>query len=372
VGLLAIQASYRDDKPGTHLALKSHMQRHISDFSRLLMTVALCALVPMGCDAGSTGGNNNDDDPPFDFDDDPFPENPFPDDDVCADVNVLVNGLTPTVQLVIDQSGSMTENFGGQDRWDAVYNTLMGQDGIVDRLDEEVRFGLSLYTSFGGNDGGTCPVIAGVPPALGNYGAIDAQYGPAVPEEDTPTGEAINAVAAQLRNFTEPGPKIIILGTDGEPDTCAEPNPQNGQGLAVQAAQAAFDSGIRTFVISVGDDVGAEHLQDMANAGVGLDPNGTENADFYVALNAGELSSAFDQIVGGVQGCVFTLQGEVDPAKGSQGLVKLDGDDLQFGDDWILLDGKTFEIIGARCDQLQDGNPHQVSAVFPCGTVIVE
>ncbi len=325
----------------------------------------------MGCN-GSLDGNNNNGDPDFDFDDDPFPDDPFPDDAVCADVNVLVNGLTPTVQLVIDQSGSMTDNFGGQDRWDAVYSTLMEQGGIVERLQNDVRFGLSLYTSFDGNSGPTCPILTGVPPALGNFSAIDAEYRPARPEEDTPTGEAIDAVVAQLREFTEPGPKIIILGTDGEPDSCAEPDPQNGQGIAVQAAQRAFDAGIRTFVISVGDDVGAEHLQDMANAGVGLDPNGTENAEFYVALNADDLASAFDQIVGGVQGCVFTLQGEVDPAKGSQGLVKLDGEDLENGVDWILIDGKTFEIIGARCDELQDGNPHQVSAVFPCGTVIVQ
>ena len=41
-----------------------------------------------------------------------------------------------------------------------------------------------------------------------------------------------------LLNDPAPGDKVIVLATDGEPDTCAEPNPQNGQGVAVAAAAA--------------------------------------------------------------------------------------------------------------------------------------
>ena len=56
--------------------------------------------------------------------------------------------------------------------------------------------------------------------ALDNHAAIDAVYGNNNPQDETPTGESIDAVAGQLAAFEENGPKIIILATDGEPDTC--------------------------------------------------------------------------------------------------------------------------------------------------------
>ena len=45
--------------------------------------------------------------------------------------------------------------------------------GVVAQLQSEVIFGASLYTSAGGNAGGTCPVLTTVNPAMDNYTAID-------------------------------------------------------------------------------------------------------------------------------------------------------------------------------------------------------
>jgi len=325
-----------------------------------LLPLAACDGDLGGVGPGSGGGQ----DPK-----DPFPEDPFGDEGVCADVSVRVSGVTPTVSLLIDQSGSMDEAFGGRDRWSAVYDTLMSDGGLVQRLQSEVRFGLDLYTSYGG--GASCPVLTTTAPSLDNFAAMNQVYAPARPAEDTPTGEALHAVAEVLGDFQEPGPKIIVLGTDGEPDTCAEPNPQNGQPQAIAAAQRAFEAGIRTFVVSVGDEVGAEHLQDMANAGVGLPVDGPEDAPYYVALDADELVAAFENIIGGVTGCVFTMDGEVDPSRAGDGMVALDGVILEPGTDWRLLDGKTFEILGAACETIKDGNEHDVAAVFPCGSVVI-
>ena len=347
----------------------------------LSLVIVACALA--GCDAGSVGNNNNN---PNDYDplnppDPPFPDNPFPDDGTCGDINAIVNGTTPTIHLVVDQSGSMDSNFGSTNRWDAVYRTLMEDNGMVSRLQSGVRFGLTLYTSDDGNAGGVCPMLQSVQPKLDNFNAMNAIIGPARPEGDTPTGETINAVTDTLVAVTEPGPKIIIVATDGEPDTCEIPNPSNdsersiAQNASITAAQRAFDKGIRTYVISVGDDVGADHLQQLANVGTGLPPaggTGGEQADYYVALNADDLVNAFGAIVGGVTGCVFTINGEVDPAKAGQGLVSVDGEPLEQGTDWVMLDSKTFEVIGAACDALQDGDLHHLSAVFPCGVIIID
>jgi hypothetical protein len=336
----------------------------------------------MACSPGAVegrGGDNN----PGDLDPNnppppPFDDNPFPEDGVCGDINAVVDGLTPTVQLLIDQSGSMDERFGGTDRWNAVYSTLMGADGVVPRLQSAVRFGLSLYTSYNGNQGGACPAMTTVSPALDNFDSMNAQFAPARPEEDTPTGASIDAAVAQLQADQGPGRKILVLGTDGLPDTCAIPDPETPQEEAtaqqesIAAAQRAFDAGIRVFVVSVGDQVGAAHLQDMANAGAGLPVGGTENEEYFEALDAQALADAFGTIVGGAAGCVFTINGEVDRAKGAQGLVALDGEELSYGDEWVLIDGKSFEILGEACDIIKDGNLHHVSATFPCGSIQID
>lgn len=331
---------------------------------QFVAAIALAFAPACGSGLGDVGPNGVGETP-----ENPFPDDPFGDEGVCADLLVRTSGVIPTVSLLIDQSGSMTDNFGGQDRWSAVRQTLMAPGGVVQRLETSVRFGLDLYTSFDG--GPTCPNLTSMAPSLNNYNAINAIFSPAAPEEDTPTGEAIDAVANALSNFEEQGPKIIVLGTDGEPDTCAEPDPQNGQALSVAAAERAFDRGIRTFVISVGDQVGAGHLQDMANAGVGLSPNAPEPAPYYIALNADELVRAFEEIIGGVTGCIFTLDGQVDISRAGDGMVALDNEFLEPGVEWRLVDGKTIELLGDACDTVQDGDPHDVAAVFPCGEIVV-
>ena len=295
-------------------------------------------------------------------------------DTECAEVDVATDPVIPTVILLVDQSGSMTETFdNNQDRWDAVYDTLMDPaGGVVKPLESTVRFGLTLYSSEGGNNGGTCPILTEVAPALDNHGAIDAVYAMSAPLSDTPTGESLAAVAANLIALQVNGPKVIVLATDGEPDTCAEPNPQNGQPEAIAAAEAAFAMGIQTYIISVGDDVSMQHLQEMANAGVGLDPQGQDLAPYYQALDAGELIAAFDEIISGFISCTLELDGIVDLEQVCEGTVWLDDDELECNVDWELSDPSTLVLLGQACATLQDGDPHSVTASWPCGAVAIQ
>jgi hypothetical protein len=171
--------------------------------------------------------------------------------------------------------------------------------------------------------------------------------------------------------YNEPGPKVIVLATDGEPDTCAVPNPQNGQPESIQAAQNAYAQGIETHVISVGADVSLGHLQDMANAGSGLPIGGSQNAPYYLANNQQQLYDAFDTIINGVRSCVLTLNGEVDMERASEGKVFLDGSELGYEDPdgWRLNSASEIEILGSACDTIKDGD-HTLTADFPCGSVI--
>lgn len=296
-------------------------------------------------------------------------------DDSCPSVQVSLDSVIPTVMLLIDRSGTMDDAFGPVSRWDAVFQTLMDPDeGLVQGLQSQVRFGVALYTSDDGTTaGGVCPILEEVLPALDNYDAIFDLYAPLEPIEDTPTAASIARVRADLDTITEPGPKIIVLATDGEPDTCTTPDPDGlpaARADSVAAAQDSHAAGIDLFIISVGDAIAEEHLQDMANAGVGLPIGGAENAPFYQALNVGALNDAFDEIIGGVRSCTFLLDGEVDESRADEGTVTLDGEPLVYEVDWRLNDPSTLEIIGPACDTLLAGGQHEVEAEFECGVVV--
>jgi hypothetical protein len=296
----------------------------------------------------------------------------------CGNVDVSFEAQTPSVTLLVDQSGSMDDNFNGQSRWDALYDALMDpNDGVVQSLQDVVRFGMVLYT----NDDETpkCPELIDIlPPALNNFETIDAIYSQEQPEEHTPTGESLQLVAGALDAFSEPGPKLIILATDGEPDTCAEPNPQNGQPEAIAAAQYAFGLGIQLVIIAVGDEVGQSHQQDMANAGQGLpvpaaDPCNdlASCAPTFEPSTKQDMIDAFLNIVNGVRTCVFTLDGEVVDGRECDGVVTINGMSIPCNDpDGYRLNGPSvIEFTGAACDLIMNDSDPQVSASFPCDAI---
>lgn len=288
----------------------------------------------------------------------------------CANVTISFEPQIPTVILLIDQSGSMTEQFGGGNRWDVLYDTLMdANSGIVKQLENDVRFGLALYT---GDGGGNCPQLSQVNIALGNHAAIDAVYGPAGPEGETPTGDSIDAILPALLAINEPGQKAIVLATDGEPDTCEQPNPQNGQAEAIAAAQAAWNSDVALYIIAVGNDVSESHQQDMANAGLGLPLDGSMgNAPYYPANDQSALQDAFEEIINGVRSCILDVSGSIDPEKADQGTVTLDGEVLVYGDPngWQLNSPTEIELVGAACEAIQEGD-HTITGTFPCDAAI--
>jgi hypothetical protein len=213
-------------------------------------------------------------------------------------------------------------------------------------------------------------VITETPPALDNYAAILASWEASQPEDETPTGESIAAVTPTLAMDPSEGNKIIVLATDGEPDTCAEPNPQNGQEASVAAAAAAFEQNVRTYVISVGDEVSDEHLQDVANAGVGVGP-GDPDAPFYKADDAQALADAFAEIVDGVRDCKLTLDGKVAEGGEAECAVTVNGMMVPFGDEngWQLNNPSEVELVGEACDAIQSGEV-QVSIKCACGVVV--
>lgn len=286
--------------------------------------------------------------------------------ETCSVFDVILIPQIPTVVLLVDQSGSMTAEFGSSDRWTTVYDVLVGADGVVPQYQAGVRFGISLYTSIDGNTTGMeCPILTEVAPDINNLTPIQTLLDANGPAGETPTGESLDVVAVDLAAASFSGQKFIVLATDGEPDTCAVPNPQNGQPESVAAATNAFDLGIQTFIISVGDEVSSGHLQDMANAGRGVQM-GEPDAPFYQALDELALQDAFADILAGVRSCKLTLMDPLTDQQAAGCSVLVNGSAVPYeGTDGWVLDAGDVELQGAACDALQS-QTSSVSMECPC------
>jgi hypothetical protein len=286
----------------------------------------------------------------------------------CQLLDVILIPQTPSLVLLVDQSGSMNDDFGGNTRWNVIVDVLVNpMMGIVPQFADEFRLGLTLYTSQNGNlDGMPCPLLTEVAPALDNAPPIETLLNMSMPIGDTPTGESLDAVWQALDALDVPGRKYIVLATDGEPDTCDVPNPEMGQPESLAAAQAAFAAGIETHIISVGADVSAQHLQEMANAGQGVQP-GDPDAPYYQALDQAALLDAFDSILASVRSCQLDLMTPLTPDVAMGCTVEINGIPVPLDDPngWQLNTETEIELLGTACEALQEGTS-SVQMECPC------
>lgn len=321
--------------------------------------------------------------------------------ETCADADVVITPGEATITLLIDRSGSMVYSFGstGLQRWDAVNEALFGTNSIISAYQDEVQFGLALYTNDNEETNG-CPDLDQVAPAFGNYAAMQTVFQAAVFDAklETPTAESLRDTAASLIALNDGTSKAILLVTDGEPDSCAFPDgdvvPRRGE--VIHEADTIFnDLGIPIFVIAiVGDelnDTSYEHLQDLANVGIGAvryyeDPALTLNPSLedwvdtrtpatpgtlYTVENVDELGAAFGTLISSFVPCDFTLNGEVKLDQQCRGSVTLDGQVLECGVDWEVSSPSTLTLLPPACAILQNGQNHDVSADFPCEVFVV-
>ena len=107
-------------------------------------------------------------------------------------------------------------------------------------------------------------------------------------------------------------------------------------------------------------------------AGRGLAVGGNVNAEYYLADDQDQLTSAFNTIINGVRSCVFPLTGTVDPARAGEATISLDGQPLVFEDPngWQLVGDDRVELFGSACEAVMNGEP-AVTGFFPCGVINV-
>lgn len=293
---------------------------------------------------------------------------------VCADVELALEPTIPTVVVLVDRSSSMHEAFDGDvSRWASLQNALLDPNSVLSQLQDIVRFGITTYTYDQNHPVEVCPELETIEPALSNYAALDAFYSSIGPIGNTPTGESITQVMNQLLADPATGPKAILLATDGLPDTCANPDPIGDQQrlaneVSVLAAAASYANGIPVYVLAVDRDIAPEHLQALANAGVGA--HGTD-APYWLGDKTEGLADAVRSIVQSQLSCEVTLRGAVEAGSECEGTVQLNGTSLPCNDanGWRLLDASTLELQGTACDALKSGAAVELEASFPCGVI---
>jgi Mg-chelatase subunit ChlD len=291
---------------------------------------------------------------------------------VCAHVSVDASRVTPNIVFIVDQSGSMNEPFGNTTRWEALRSALLDQQGILAQFQNQARFGFALYSARSDDpEPRTCPLLTQVEIAQGNLDAIRAVYDSATPMDDTPTGDAVTAVLASVRaagvlaaDYRDP--TVFVLATDGEPDTCAQPDPQNGQAESVAAVGAAFAAGVRTYIVGVAneDQISTGHLTDLAVAGAGM-----AGAPFYRVSDGDALRTSLRSLVEREVTCKLRLRGQVDAMAACRGTVTLGTKALRCGDanGFALTGPSELTLMGTACDGLKAGET--LTAAFPCDAV---
>ena len=304
-------------------------------------------------------------------------------DGSCSGGQARTSTAVPRVILVLDGSCSMSTNYpaNGPDatrcsnnpasRWSQLQGALLDPTtGVVTRLQDKVEFGVAVF--------GTqpmCPITATpINPALGNLAAISGAVGAQPPGQYTPTGAALDWVYDNMILGDTPdmvhGPQIVILATDGQPNSCD--NPMTNYQPSLDALMKGKAKNVTTYVISLAD-AGTDfqtHLQQLADLG---SPNGTGH--LYQPSNREELAADLELLIGGAVGCDLALNGTVSQGKECDGsVVTLNGDKLECNgpDGWILADSRHIRVQGAACDRLKNNADAILTATFPCGVFSVD
>ena len=281
----------------------------------------------------------------------------------CVEQTIALPHQPPAVHLVLDQSGTMNRDFDGTTRFTAMRDALVGNDGLIADLDDQVLFGITLYTSHEG--GATCPILQSTARQTGSRDAIAAILDDNRPDADNPLAETLERI---LSDFTVAPPpagasRLVVVATDGVADSCVDSDDGSGADGSLAGATALAAAGIELRMISIANGVEAGYLQQMANAGAGLGGSERVSATFFTATDKRTMLEAFQRSVRGVR---CRVDGSGIPAAQRDGAaLALDGRALATGD-WDALATGEIELLGSACDAFLAATAPAVTATVPC------
>jgi len=292
---------------------------------------------------------------------------------VCGE-SLEVPITRPRVVLLVDRSGSMSENpLGEGTRWEALHGVI---SEVVSGQDRTTDFGLAMFPAAGAGDTfpeGACSTATAldVPVGIAAGDAIitalpDAQ---ASTHGGTPAAATVELAADHLRGLSGDEPRLLVLITDGAANCSSDSDALTAslydEALQQAVADAALD-GITTYVVGIqiseefdqaSGVVPAEQLDEVAGLrGAPLEGGAHQ---FYSVADQAALSEAIDSITAEL-GCSMALGSEVDPERPA--LLRVGEtlrdrvDDCASGDGWTYVDGDaglSLELCGSTCDDFQ-------------------
>jgi hypothetical protein len=286
---------------------------------------------------------------------------------------VLLAGVAD-ILLVQDKSGSMNDDIndtactggcGANSKWAQVTAAI---NQVVGATDGAVDWGLKFFAT-----GPSACAVAGtveVPIAPANATAISAAIAATMPGGNTPTRLAEGSAVAYLQSLTDTNPKYILLATDGLPNCGPGANSVSDDSPAtIQAVADALAAGFPTFVVGIGNTMGAVTLDAMAMAG-GVPQMGAATT-FYQVGDTASLVTVLDAIVGATVSCTYDLG--TPPAGASNAAIKVFGDGAQIPIDPSLTNGWEYgpaagqiTIYGSACDAIKTRTTKTVSVTYIC------
>lgn len=269
----------------------------------------------------------------------------------CSPVNVTITPVQPMIMLVVDGSGSMSQenlNGSGNSKYGAVkkalYDTNNGNVPVLASYLDNARFGATSYTTE------SCPKLYTTDCALDNGANIKSKIdaGGGYGGQD-PLAKVFDAIANTdfAKTSTDPH-RSVILVTDGVANVCGTfGQDQDDSAAAITSVQKLYNLGVSTYIIGLEphDDLGnyTKFQQDVANAGAG-GTGTTHTGDSQANLNA-----AYKTIIDSLIDCSFTTTETLDVNNSAKGTVMLGSTALATAD-WSIVDNHTFRLSQATCD----------------------
>lgn len=297
----------------------------------------------------------------------------------CGATEINATRQAPNVVILLDRSGSMDGNAGGDSRWNVAKGAIQV---VTDAYDADIRFGLATYSAClpGGCSAGSIVVAVADDNAAAVNGFLSdkldqgssngsndtgsgIQYLCDSGDPETSTGKSLAALLGEPSLQATDRDNAVLLITDGEESgSCVDGGMDGRAGAAALLAQAIS---VRTYVVGLG--INSSTLQQIAVAG------GTDQ--LVPADNLADLTQALSDIATDVMSCEIVL----DSAPPNPDDVYVFFNDQvpavpRDGVDGWTYDSTTLTITfhGASCDQLKSGTVTDIDVVYGCDEPVVE
>jgi hypothetical protein len=306
----------------------------------------------------------------------------------------------PDIMILMDVSVSMDD--GTPSKYTQVAAAVTGAITALEQANSPIEWGLILFPKGSDCGIGTAP---DVPIAVGNAQPIASIINGTIPGGSTPAHKAVDLAVQYYGGLDDARTHYLLIATDGQPNcesdalpvmcnpakndpvtgdhplckpgvetcvgafgmgTCV---PKDGSSMASKAIANALAAGIKTFVVGIDIDQGADlQLNIMAEAG-GTARQGTTK--YYPVSDQASLEDTLANITSQVISCTFALDALPDDPQ--YVTVTANGQTVPYDPShdhgWDIDTGaKTLTIYGAPCTELQ-AHPDTIGVTYGCPPV---